>query len=118
MARILNMIVVLLLIGAAVGVYRVKYEATRQAEKIAKLRSDIREEQEATALLRAEWSQLSRPDRIEALALRHLALKRFNLDQFDRLDKLPEKPAPAGDPIGDMLSDDEVPTSSIAGTAQ
>ena len=118
MARILNMIVVLLLIGAAVGVYRVKYEATRQAEKITKLRGDIREEQEAIALLRAEWSQLSRPDRIEALAVRHLALKPLSLDQLDRLDKLSEKPGPAPDPIGDMLTNDDVPTSSIPGASR
>ncbi|CUU44118.1 putative secreted (periplasmic) protein [Blastochloris viridis] len=110
----------LALIGAAVGVYRVKYESTLQAERIAKLRGEIRKEKEAIALLRAEWSQLSRPDRIQELASRHLALKSFELDRLDKLDKLPEKPKPPGDPIGDMIEEmDPLDiTSSIPGAVQ
>lgn len=113
MGRILNIIVVLLLIGAAVGVYRVKYESTLQAEKIDKLRSQIRKEKDAIALLRAEWSQLSQPGRIQALASRHTALKGFDLDRLDNLDKLPDRPAPPGDPIGDMIEEmDPIDTTS------
>jgi cell division protein FtsL len=114
MLRILNTIVVLALIAAAGSVYQVKYESTLQAEKIAKLRNEIRQEKEAIALLRAEWSQLTRPDRIQALASRHLALKTFDLDQLDRLDKLPDRAPPPGDPIGDMLDDME-PRDAIDG---
>jgi cell division protein FtsL len=120
MGRILNIIVVLALIGTAVTVYRVKYESTLQAEKIDKLRSQIRKEKEAIALLRAEWSQLSQPSRIQALASRHTGLKSFDLDRLDKLDKLPDRPAPPGDPIGDMIEEmDPIDvTGSIPGDEQ
>ena len=61
--------------------------------------------QDMIANLRAEWSKLDRPDRIQELALRHLTLKPVEVRQFDPLDRLPERPAdlvPLGtaDPIG------------------
>ena len=39
MTRFLNIILVSLLVTAAIGVYTIKYEATRQAERVASSRS-------------------------------------------------------------------------------
>ena len=57
------------------------------------------------AELRAEWSQLDNPARIEGLAKRYLPLKPIAPTQFDSLDKLPERPPQffkpdSPDPIG------------------
>ncbi|MDE0060724.1 MAG: cell division protein FtsL [Defluviicoccus sp.] len=44
-------------------------------DRLAAIHRDIAREQEALHVLRAEWSYLNRPDRLEALARRHLGLR-------------------------------------------
>ncbi len=108
MLRLLNVIVIAALLGSAAWVYKIKFEATVQAESVAKLRSEIRRERETIAALRAEWSHLDRPDRLQELAQRHLKLRSVNVAQFDALDNLPERPKPivppgTSDPIGAII---------------
>jgi cell division protein FtsL len=119
--RLLNICVIAALFAAAAYVYKIKYESTRRAGLVAKLRTEIRREHDAIASLRAEWSRLDNPARIQELANRHLALKPIDPHQLDRLDHLPERPptlVPPGtsDPIGFLIKLpelDEVPTASI-----
>lgn len=44
-------------------------------DRLAAIHRDIAREQEALHVLRAEWSYLNRPGRLEALARRHLGLR-------------------------------------------
>jgi len=106
--RLLHVFVLAALVLAAADVYKIKYESTLQAERVAKLRAEVRREQDMIANLKAEWSKLDRPDRLQELAIRHLPLKPVETRQFDPLDRLPEKPAqlvPDGtaDPIGAVI---------------
>ncbi len=120
--RLLHIVVLAALVLAAADVYKIKYESTLQAERVAKLRGEVRREQDAIASLRAEWSKLDRPDRIQELAQRHLALKPLETRQYDTLDRLPERPVelvPAGtaDPIGaiiETLADPDSLTGSVS----
>ena len=59
--RILNFVVIGTLVLAAAWVYRIKFDATVQAEHLAKLRSEVRHERDEIASLRAEWGQLDDP---------------------------------------------------------
>ena len=106
--RVLNITVIGVLILAASFVYKIKFDATLQAETVAKMRGELRRERDAIALLRAEWTKLETPARLEALAKRHLALRPVEPSQFDNFERLPERPAkpdPAtSDPIGAMLA--------------
>lgn len=123
--RLLHIVVLVALVLAAADVYKIKYESTLQAEKVAKLRGELRREQDAIAGLRAEWSKLDRPDRLQELAQRHLTLKPLETRQFDTLDKLPARPAdlvPPGtaDPIGAVIetfADPDALTGSVADPA-
>ena len=90
--RLLHIVVLGALVLAAADVYKIKYESTLQAERVAKLRGEVRREQDTIAQLRAEWSRLDRPDRIQELAQRHLTLKPLEVRQYDTLDRLPERP--------------------------
>jgi cell division protein FtsL len=92
--RLLHLIVVASLVAAAIHVYKIKFESTVQAERVAKLGAEIRRERDRIASLRAEWAQLDNPARIQALAQRHLALKPIDPGQIEPLDHLPERPAP------------------------
>ena len=119
--RLLHVVVLAALVVAAADVYKIKYESTLQAEKVAKLRADVRREQDAIANLRAEWSKLDRPDRLQELAQRHLTLKPLEARQFDALERLPARPielVPPGtaDPIGalvEIFADTEALTGSL-----
>jgi cell division protein FtsL len=118
MIRLLNICVIVALVAAAAYVYRIKFESTRKAEQVARLRLDIRHEHDGIADLRAQWSKLDTPIRIQELAQRHLALRLIESHQFDQLDHLPERPPDlvppdSADPIGTLLDGRDVPTASI-----
>jgi len=126
MLRLLHMVVLAALFLAAADVYKIKYESTLQAEKVARLRGEIRREQDTIANLRAEWSKLDRPDRIQELAQRHLTLKAAEIVNYDPLDRLPERPIPivppgVADPLGALIetfADPEAVTGSASGAKQ
>jgi hypothetical protein len=116
--RLLNILVICTLILAASFVYKIKFDSTLQAERVAKLRGEIVRERNAIAILRAEWARLDTPGRIRGLADRHLALQPAKPTQFDSLNGLPERPpavvrAPNNDPIGAMLGPIPDTTGSI-----
>ena len=58
-------------------------------DRLAGIHRDIAREQEALHVLRAEWSYLNRPERLEALARRHLRLDVPTADQTMRVSDLP-----------------------------
>ncbi len=118
--RLLNLLVVGLLVFAAAYVYDIKFQSTLRAERIAKMRGDIRRERDTIAALRAEWATLENPARIQGLVHRHLPLGPMHPSQFDSLDNLPERAPqivqpPAEDAIARMIEnpDDNPPTGSI-----
>src|SRR5260370_11959242 len=121
MMRILNSCVSGALVVAAADVYKIKCESTRQAQRVAKLRLEIRRERDVVAALRAEWAKLDNPARIQDLARRHLALKPVDSRQIDPLDNLPERPADLvavndADPIGTVIANPEVLDRSATGS--
>jgi len=109
------------LIMAAAYVYRIKYDSTVQAERLAKIRGEVRREREAIAALRAEWGELQTPTRIEALTKRYLHLKPIAPTQFDKLNALPEQPPQlvqpdSRDPIGEVIENLEEPPAAMTGS--
>src|SRR5262249_36214086 len=121
MMRVLNICVIGALVLAAADVYKIKFESTRQAQRVAKLRLESRRARHAVAALRAEWAKLDNPARIQDLARRHLALKPVDSRQIDPLDNLPERPpdlvpVDEPDPIGTVIANPEVLDRSATGS--
>jgi cell division protein FtsL len=121
MMRLLNICIIVALVLAAADVYKIKFESTRQAQRVAKLRMEIRREHDAIAALRAEWAKLDNPARIQLLARRHLPLKPVDARQFDRLDNLPERPptrmlVDEPDPIGAVIANPDLLDRSATGS--
>jgi cell division protein FtsL len=121
MMRLINIGVITALVLAAADVYKIKFDSTRQVQRLAKLRMDIAREQDAIATLRAEWAKLDNPSRIQDLARRHLALKPVDAQQFDALDALPERPAEhtpvdEADPIGMMIAKPNLLENPVTGS--
>ena len=112
MFRLFNAILVLGLLVASYFVYDLEH-ATRSGEReIVRLQNRIKEERENYKLLTAEWSLLTRPDRIQHLAEKYLKLDVLAPEQVispNEIEaRLPARPAilpdpDAADPIGDVL---------------
>jgi cell division protein FtsL len=120
--RILHLCVIVALVVAAAYVYDIKFESTLQAERVARLRGEIRRERDAVAALRAEWAKLDSPARIQALAQRHLQLQTMDARQVDNLANLPARPKPPlladeADPIGALIGMPEDGTDLPTGSA-
>jgi hypothetical protein len=103
MIRLLNLLAILGLIGSAIYSYSIKYETIFQAEKLTKVKSRIQKEHDMTAVLKAEWQLLNRPDRLQSLADKHLAdIRPLQSQQLTRFSDLPSRPE-RGDEIGKKL---------------
>lgn len=103
MWRILNISLVVVLVMTAAIVYDVKYTSTYEAQKVARLDAEIRKEREKIATLKAEWSQLSAPDRIQRLATRYLGMTPLPIAHIGSFASLPERTITSSDPIGDLI---------------
>jgi hypothetical protein len=117
--RIIHLLVIGALIFAAAYVYRIKMESTVRTERVLRLHADIREQRDAIAALRAEWTKLDAPLRVQGLVERHLSLKPINATQYDQLKNLPERPPNfvrpgAPDPIRAMI--DTIDSVDVTGS--
>jgi cell division protein FtsL len=91
MLRFINICLVLGLVALACVIYQVKYQAKGLDAEIRALNGQIDEERDAIAVLRAEWSLLNRPERIERLAQKHLKLAPAKPVQIVTLDKVTDR---------------------------
>jgi hypothetical protein len=115
--RFIHILVICALVVAASAVYKIKFDSTLQAARVAKLRHELRHERNAIALLRAEWTKLDSPGRIQGLADRHLKLRPIEPHQFDDFARLPPRPPGNRDPIGEMLAGSPAATGSVSAPA-
>lgn len=95
MNRIINVVLVMMMIAGAAVTYEMKHRAGVAAQRVARLHAVIGKEKEAIALLKAEWSLLSQPSRLQAVIVRyqdHFKLEPFSASQVATLDEIPLKP--------------------------
>ena len=91
MLRFVNICLVLGLGVLASVIYQAKYEARGLDERIIVLNKQIETERDAVAVLRAEWSLLNRPERIERLAKKYIKLVPPQAQQLVLLDEVTER---------------------------
>ena len=104
MIKLLHIIAIGALVSSALYAYSIKYETTLQAEQLQKLKGKAQREREAIAVLKAEWQFLNRPERLQALADKHLDLQPLQTTQIVRLSDIPNR-GPKVDSIGRKLED-------------
>ena len=123
MLRYLNVLAIGALVGSAVYAYSIKYETILYSEQIVKLQHQINAEQDKINILRAEWSYLVRPERLQMLTERHLDLQQLSNNQIIlSASEIPDQP-PRVDTIGrklellglgDVLGDEKKPAPKNA----
>lgn len=99
-------LVITLMIVGAVITYQAKLEAVEEAEHIADLRNQIAQERIAISLLKAEWSELTQPGRLQDLVDRYpdaLALGAYGVERMVRIEDIPFVAGQEPDLIGEFL---------------
>ena len=102
MKRGMTLFAVLVLGGAAFGLYQLSYAVQRLDEELALLNQELLQERETIAVLHAEWSWKTRPARLQGMVERHMpALAPIKSDQIIALDALPRRAEPSAPPPSD-----------------
>jgi hypothetical protein len=89
MSRFVTLLWILIAGAGALALYQIKHEVIAQERELARLNRAIVQEQESIHVLRAEWSLVNQPKRLQALAERHLDLQPMKPGQFGRVDAVP-----------------------------
>jgi cell division protein FtsL len=97
-----GMIWMVLALVSAVAAFTLKYEVRDLETQLASLERQISDSRESAHVLRAEWSYLSRPERLAELAARYLDLAPMGTDQMGTLIDVPLRELPLEE---DMLID-------------
>ena len=88
-----------LAVCAGIALFIMKYEVGALEEQLGALNHDIAGNQQAVHVLKAEWSYLNRPARLEDLGSRLLKLKPLDGSQTGTIDDIPMRPEGTGRPI-------------------
>ncbi len=91
MIRPLTLIAVGLIALMSVALFQVKYEVRDLEVDLSVLNKQALADEEAIQVLKAEWSFLNRPDRLQALAERHLELEPVAALQVGALYRIPAR---------------------------
>jgi cell division protein FtsL len=83
------LVVATLLTGSTL--YSLEHVTRGHERSIAKAKAEMEDTAEAIKLLKAEWSSLTRPERVQALAAQHLGLKKIEPDQYVTQEELPAR---------------------------
>lgn len=89
MIRAFNIVLVLAVIGLSIGLYDIKYRAEIAETRAERIERDIAHEQESIRVLRAEWSYLNQPERLQELARRYTALEPLQASQIGTFADVP-----------------------------
>jgi hypothetical protein len=104
MFRLLHVCVGAGLLACAAYAYSIKYETSFTADKLTVTKRNVQKEHDSIAVLRAEWQLLTTPERVQALAEKHLDVQPISVRQIVRFQDLPER-KPKDDSIGRKLED-------------
>ena len=127
MLRSIDVVMIGLLLGGAAFTFKVKHDSEVAIEKVTKLQKEIKAEQDAIDILKADWSLLTDPKRLQELVARYqgqLGIEQLSPQAIGSIDEIPERPPQLPDPQkGDIASlidgapDEDIKTGTVNGGA-
>ena len=105
--RIFNFLLLVAMFIGAVVTYDMKHKAEVAAAEVARLQAEIAKEKDALALLKAEWSLLTQPGRLQSVVAKyadHFRLEPFSPKQIATIDEIPMTPVGLPDPLGPAIA--------------
>jgi hypothetical protein len=91
MIRVASVVSIALLLLVSFALYNGVYLVKGQERELKELDAAVAREAEAIRVLKAEWSFLNQPERLQAMARRHLKLGPTGASQIVMLANLPER---------------------------
>jgi hypothetical protein len=104
--RTFDIILIGLMIAAAAVTYKIKHDAEKQMAQVSKLERMITDEKDTIDLLKADWSLLTQPNRLQKLVESfqgQLDLKQVEAQQIVNINELPQ-PKPASEGLDDVAN--------------
>ena len=93
MLRTFDIILIGLMIAAAAVTYKIKHDAEKQMTQVTKLERMINDESDTIDLLKADWSLLTQPNRLQKLVESfqgQLELQQVEAQQIININELPQ----------------------------
>jgi cell division protein FtsL len=103
LGRIFNAVLLAVMVTGAAITYTMKHNAEAMANHVVQLAASIAKERETIATLKAEWSMLVQPGRLQNVISHyadHFQLEPFSADQVATLAEIPEKAVATDQPGG------------------
>lgn len=116
MFRTTDIILIAAMISAAAFTYKTKHEAENQLAEIRRLEDQIQFEKDSYDVLKADWSLLTQPKRLQRLATTfrdELQLYPVQSYQFATIEEIPMRPLTIDGLIAGIAPIDAAPTGSI-----
>ncbi len=117
MFRTSDIVLIAVMVSAAAFTYKTKHEAENRRDEVRRIETQIRLEQDTITLLKADWSLLTQPSRLQKLAdiyRTELALQPVEAHQIVGLEQLPIRPVEIQDfsaeRLGGMADNGQDPT--------
>lgn len=117
MFRTSDIVLIAVMVSAAAFTYKTKHEAENRRDEVRRIETQIRLEQDTITLLKADWSLLTQPSRLQKLAdiyRAELALQPVEAHQIVGLEQLPVRPVEIQDfsaeRLGGMADNGQDPT--------
>ncbi|MFK4823536.1 hypothetical protein ACI0FM_01850 [Paenochrobactrum sp. BZR 588] len=95
MLRTFDLILIAAMLVAATVTYKIKYDSEKQIVVINKLKRQIASEKDTITLLRADWSLMTQPGRLQNLVdvyAKELSLQNIDAKQIVQFNEIPNRP--------------------------
>lgn len=105
--RVFSFVLLAAMIVGAVVTYDMKRRAESAAGEVARLQAEILREKDHLAALRAEYSRLTQPGRLQAVIEEHagyFALEPFSREQVATIGEIPLRPIGGDDEVRELLA--------------
>ncbi|EKF43401.1 cell division protein FtsL [Nitratireductor indicus] len=121
MFRTSDIVLITVMLAAAAFTYKTKHDAEAKYDELRKIQTQARLEEDTISILKADWSLLTQPSRLQKLEERYndeLGLKPVNAPQLAEFADLPQRPLTIEGIVTDMAKADGGPDRTVTGAVK
>ena len=116
MLRTIDVILVAIMVAAAALTFKVKHDTELRLEEVRRIEAEIRTEEDTIDVLKADWSVLTQPGRLQTLVETYqseLDLVPLEPDQIAAEGRMPEMLRMMGEIAARRTGEDEAATDGV-----
>jgi hypothetical protein len=119
--RTSDTVLIAVMVAAAAFTYKTKHDAENKYREMRKIEAAIRYEEDSIDVLKADWSLLTQPRRLQRLAeayQQQLQLQPSDPHQFTELSQVPAKELEVEDVLKEQMADSGGKDKTVTGSIQ